>query len=88
MQKPLDPSSREQAFVHAMMHDLDTPAALTTLSSLAVETSEAAQAGHDVRTAQAALRRMSRIIGVRLDAEGAEPAVISGWNRLLNQTLP
>jgi L-cysteine:1D-myo-inositol 2-amino-2-deoxy-alpha-D-glucopyranoside ligase len=86
--KPLDPSSRLQGFMHAMAHDLDTPAALGILSTLAVEVSDAAQAGRDVQAAQVALRRMSRIFGLRLDAEGPESGVISGWNHLLERTLP
>jgi L-cysteine:1D-myo-inositol 2-amino-2-deoxy-alpha-D-glucopyranoside ligase len=86
--RPFDPSARLQAFMHAMAHDLDTPAALRTLSSLATEISDAARLGHDVQAAQAALRRMCRIFGVCLDAEGAESGVVSGWNHLLKQTLP
>jgi L-cysteine:1D-myo-inositol 2-amino-2-deoxy-alpha-D-glucopyranoside ligase len=85
--RPLDPSARLQGFMHALAQDLDTPAALRLLSSLATDISDAARAGHDVRAAQAALRRMCRIFGVRLDAEGAESDVISGWNLLLKQTL-
>jgi L-cysteine:1D-myo-inositol 2-amino-2-deoxy-alpha-D-glucopyranoside ligase len=87
-QDPLDPSSKQQAFMRAMARDLDTPAALHTLTSQAAEVADAADAGHDVRAAQAALRRMSRIFGLRLDAEGPESAVITGWNHLLERTLP
>lgn len=86
--RPLDPSSRQQAFMHAMAHDLDTPAALTMLSNLAADIAEGARAGRDVQAAQAALRGMSRIFGLRLDAEGAESAVISGWNQHLERALP
>ena len=85
--RPLDPSSRQQAFMHALAHDLDTPAALTMLSNLAAEISEGARAGRNVQTAQAALRKMSRIFGLHLDAGSAESAVISGWNRLLERAL-
>jgi cysteinyl-tRNA synthetase len=74
--------------MRAMAHDLDTPAALTTLSNLATEIAEGARAGRDVQAAQATLRRMSRIFDLRLDAEGAESAVISGWNRHLERALP
>jgi cysteinyl-tRNA synthetase len=86
--RPLNPSAKQQAFMHAMAHDLDTPAALTVLSNLAAEISDGARTGRDVQAAQAALREMSRIFGLRLDAEGAESAVISGWNQHLEQTLP
>jgi L-cysteine:1D-myo-inositol 2-amino-2-deoxy-alpha-D-glucopyranoside ligase len=86
--RPLNPRSRQQAFIHAMAHDLDTPAALTILSNLAAETLDGARTGRDVQAAQAALRRMSRIFGLRLDAEGAESAVISGWNQQLERALP
>jgi len=86
--RPIDPSARLQAFVHALAQDLDTPAALRILSGLATETSDAARVGRDVQAAQAALRRMCRIFGVRLGAQGAEAGVVSGWNHLLKQTLP
>ena len=85
--RPLDPSSRQHAFTHALAHDLDTPAALDMLSNLAADIAEAARAGRDVQAAQAALRKMSRIFGLCLDAAGAESAVISGWNRLLERAL-
>jgi hypothetical protein len=58
------------------------------LSNLAADIAEGAQAGRDVQAAQAALRRMSRIFGLRLDAGGAESAVISGWNHHLERALP
>jgi L-cysteine:1D-myo-inositol 2-amino-2-deoxy-alpha-D-glucopyranoside ligase len=83
-----DPSAGLQAFTHALAQDLDTPAALRILSGLATETSDAARVGRDVQAAQAALRRMCRIFGVPLDAQGAESGVVSGWNHLLKQTLP
>jgi cysteinyl-tRNA synthetase len=86
--RPVDPSSRQQAFMHALAHDLDTPTAPTILSNLAADIVEGARAGRDVQAAQAALRRMSRIFGLRLDAEGAESAVISGWNQHLERALP
>jgi L-cysteine:1D-myo-inositol 2-amino-2-deoxy-alpha-D-glucopyranoside ligase len=85
---PLDPGPRQQAFMHAMAQDLDTPAALAILSDLAADISQAARGGREVQTAQAALRGMSRIFGLRLDAEGPEAAVISGWNHHLERTLP
>jgi cysteinyl-tRNA synthetase len=74
--------------MHALAHDLDTPTALTILSNLAADIAEGARAGRDVQAAQAALRRMSRILGLHLDAEGAESAVISGWNQHLERALP
>jgi hypothetical protein len=73
--------------MHALAHDLDAPAALTMLSNLAADIAEGARAGRDVQAAQAALRRMSRIFGVHLDAEGAESAVIAGWNQHLERAL-
>jgi L-cysteine:1D-myo-inositol 2-amino-2-deoxy-alpha-D-glucopyranoside ligase len=85
---PLDSRPRQQAFMHAMAQDLDTPAALTTLSDLAADISQAARAGREVQAAQMALRGMSRIFGLRLDTDGPEAAVISGWNHHLERTLP
>jgi L-cysteine:1D-myo-inositol 2-amino-2-deoxy-alpha-D-glucopyranoside ligase len=84
----LDSRPRQQAFMRAMAQDLDTPAALAILSDLAADISQAARGGREVQTAQAALRGMSRIFGLRLDAEGPEAAVISGWNHHLERTLP
>jgi hypothetical protein len=52
---------------------------------LAAAISDGARAGRDV---QAALRRMSRICGLRLEAEGAQAAVISGWKLHLERALP
>src|SRR5215831_4793786 len=52
---------------------------------LAAAISHGARAGRDV---QAALHRMSRLCGLRLEAEGAEAAVISGWNQPRERALP
>jgi cysteinyl-tRNA synthetase len=86
--RPLDPSSRQQAFTRALAHDLDTPAALSILSDLAADIADGARAGRDVQGAQAALRSMSRIFGLHLDVQGAESAVIAGWNQHLERALP
>jgi cysteinyl-tRNA synthetase len=84
----LDSSPRQQAFIQAMADDLDTAAALKILSSLAAEIREAAQAEQGVQAAQDALRTMARMFGLRLDDEGAEAVVVSGWNQHLARALP
>jgi cysteinyl-tRNA synthetase len=84
---PLDPGPSLQAFTRAMAHDLDTPAALKILSSLAQEIIQAAQAGRAVQAMQDALRMMCRIFALRLDDVAPESAVIAGWNDHLKQAL-
>ena len=83
----LDPKPRQRVFMRAMRRDLDTPAALTAMSGLAGDVSEAVRAGQDVQAAQETLRRMGRLFGLRLDADGPEPSVVSGWNQHVQHTL-
>jgi L-cysteine:1D-myo-inositol 2-amino-2-deoxy-alpha-D-glucopyranoside ligase len=82
---PLDPSEARAAFGEAMDDDLNTPAALATLERLADETLEATEAGQDAQAAQGALREMSGVFGLRLDAEGEEERVLVGWGRHLER---
>ena len=84
---PFAPGPRPQAFLHALAHDLDAPEAVAILASFAEEILEAARAGRAVQAAQNTLRRMGRIFGLRLDDEGADAAVIAGWNHHLQHTL-
>jgi DALR domain len=70
-----------------MADDLDTPTALTTLASLAEDIRQDAREGCTVTEAQDALRPMSRLFGLQLDAAGPEPAVIVGWNTHLARAL-
>jgi cysteinyl-tRNA synthetase len=85
--RPLDPSPRQQAFMHAMAQDLDTVAALETMMRLAADIRDAAQAGQSVQAAQDALRTIGRIFGLRLDDAEAEAVVVSGWNQHLARVL-
>jgi L-cysteine:1D-myo-inositol 2-amino-2-deoxy-alpha-D-glucopyranoside ligase len=81
----LDPSAARTAFVKAMGDDLDTPAALGTLERLADDTLRAAESGQDVQAAQKVLREVSGVFGLRLDAEGPEERVITGWGKHLKR---
>lgn len=66
-------------FEAALANDLDTPQALVALDDLAVSLLNAAGQGVDVHPAQAALRRLGRILGLRLDTDGPETRVRQGW---------
>jgi cysteinyl-tRNA synthetase len=79
-------AAREQ-FKAAMDDDLGTPAALTALIRLGQETLAAARAGQDVRAAQATLRGLGSIFGLRLGAEHPEKRVIDGWQQHLARFL-
>jgi L-cysteine:1D-myo-inositol 2-amino-2-deoxy-alpha-D-glucopyranoside ligase len=84
---PCKPSSRPQAFMEALAHDLDTPEAVKILGDFAQEILRAAETGRAVQAAQHTLRSMSRLFGLRLDGAGADPGVLAGWNRHLQHTL-
>ncbi len=79
----LDASSALDLFVQAMDNDLDTPSAIDHLESLTSATLNAGRRGQDVKRAQEALRAMSSVFGLRLDAEGPAPEVVERWNRYL-----
>jgi L-cysteine:1D-myo-inositol 2-amino-2-deoxy-alpha-D-glucopyranoside ligase len=81
----LDVSAVQVSFSEAMDDDLDTPAAIEQLEQLAGEIMEAAQAGQNVQTAQATLRTLSQVFGLRLDAPAAEEQVIAGWSEHLKR---
>jgi L-cysteine:1D-myo-inositol 2-amino-2-deoxy-alpha-D-glucopyranoside ligase len=80
----LDPSALMGEFTRAMDDDLDTPAALAAQERLALAILEVA-GSKNVASAQRTLRRMARVLGLRLDAEGPEPRVIEGWSRHLER---
>jgi L-cysteine:1D-myo-inositol 2-amino-2-deoxy-alpha-D-glucopyranoside ligase len=84
----LDGAGAEADFAAAMDDDLDTPAALSRLEGLADDILGAALAGRAVGPAQARLRSLSRVLGLRLDAPGVEPRVIEGWNAHLERFDP
>lgn len=73
-----------------MDNDLDTAPGLVALVELAQKILEAAGqrnggSDHTVAPAQAALRRMARVFGLRLNNDSAETRVIEGWNRHLRR---
>ena len=77
-------AQREAAFIEAMDNDLDTATALDVLAELAQEIRQAGDEGRDIAPAQATLRRMAHVFGLRLD-EAAETRVIDGWNEHLRR---
>jgi L-cysteine:1D-myo-inositol 2-amino-2-deoxy-alpha-D-glucopyranoside ligase len=81
----LDVSAVQASFSEAMDDDLDTPVAIGQLEQLAGEIMEAAQAGQNVQTAQATLRTLSQVFGLRLDAPAAEERVSAGWSEHLKR---
>jgi L-cysteine:1D-myo-inositol 2-amino-2-deoxy-alpha-D-glucopyranoside ligase len=84
----LDVSGPEAHFTAAMNDDLDTPTALVRLEELGGDILAAARAGRRVAPAQARLRRLARIFGLRLDAPGVETRVSDGWNAHLERFDP
>jgi len=76
----LEATEAESAFRGAMADDLDTPSALTHVERLADRILDAARAGRRVEPAQASLRRLSSVFGLRLDRKEAEERVLRGWD--------
>jgi L-cysteine:1D-myo-inositol 2-amino-2-deoxy-alpha-D-glucopyranoside ligase len=72
-------SGVEAAFQAAMDNDLDSPAATQALAQEAEAVVTAAERGRDVSQAQATLRRLAAVLGLRLDRPQPENAVIAGW---------
>jgi len=79
----LDVHSLQYEFGEALDHDLDTPAALQVLTTVAKHILTAAKAGWRVDSAQARLRSMARVFGLRLAHRTPESRVIEGWQRHL-----
>ncbi|HDQ72580.1 MAG TPA: cysteine--tRNA ligase [Chloroflexi bacterium] len=79
----LDPASAVAAFIQAMDDDLQTPEALPVLSQLADDVLSSSECGQDVGAAQEALREMSGVFGLRLDANTPEQRVLEGWDEHL-----
>ncbi|HSG16505.1 MAG TPA: cysteine--tRNA ligase [Anaerolineae bacterium] len=77
----MDPALAQVAFRAAMDDDLDTPAALDIMIQLADDILLSAEEGGDVSWGQKALREMSGIMGLRLDADRPEERVVEGWRR-------
>jgi hypothetical protein len=74
----LDASGDVAAFEAAMDANLDTRAVLGVLGDLAGRIVAAAAMGRYVGAAQAALRRLGGVLGLRFDGE-VEPRVREGW---------
>ena len=84
----LDVSVAQGEFTIAMNDDLDTPAALSRLESLADAILVAAPRGRDVTRAQALLRRLAQVFGLVLDRAGVEARVTDGWSTHLARFTP
>ena len=67
----LDRSSHRERFIAAMEDDLGTPAVLAALFDLARAINGGRDAGNDVREAQATLRELAGVLGLRLEGAGA-----------------
>ncbi len=85
---PLDVQGYRQAFHEAMEQDLDTPRALEALDGLAEAIRAAAAAGQEVSRAQADLRALAGVFGLRLDAPQPEARVLEGWGEHLRRFEP
>jgi L-cysteine:1D-myo-inositol 2-amino-2-deoxy-alpha-D-glucopyranoside ligase len=79
----LDCAPLRAAFAEALDDDLDTPRAIRSLEQLADVIMDAAEARHDLRSAQGMLRSMSGVLGLRVGAEEPEECVTTGWLRHL-----
>ncbi|OGO05490.1 MAG: cysteine--tRNA ligase [Chloroflexi bacterium RBG_13_56_8] len=75
----LDVQATTATFEAAMDDNLNTREALAQLGHLADCIVAAAGEGHSVDQAQAALRKLATVLGLRLDG-GLEPRVIEGWD--------
>jgi L-cysteine:1D-myo-inositol 2-amino-2-deoxy-alpha-D-glucopyranoside ligase len=84
---PLDSAAAWSAFLEAMDDDLDTPSARQVLETLAGKIVDAAAAGRDVHEAQASLREMGLVFGLRIDAAEPEQRVMDGWEEHLKKFL-
>jgi cysteinyl-tRNA synthetase len=80
-QAELDPAPIQATFDEAMNADLDTPKAANALVNLAEQINLAATQGQAITRAQAALRSMSSVFGLRLGADAPELRVQTGWRR-------
>lgn len=83
--RPMDFAEARTRFENALESDLDSPTAADVLCELAAQIIEHADARRDVSAAQAWFRTAAAILGLRLDADGPEPRVRSGWERHLQR---
>ena len=82
-QQALDVTALPYEFGEAMNDDLNTPAALRVLTTLAEQIVAAAQNGWRVDAAQTTLRQMGQVFGLRLGQATPEARVTAGWQQHL-----
>lgn len=82
-QQVLDGTTLQYEFGEALSDDLNTPAALRVLTTLATQIVAAAHNGWRVEAAQVALHKMGQVFGLRLGQEAPEARVTAGWQRHL-----
>jgi L-cysteine:1D-myo-inositol 2-amino-2-deoxy-alpha-D-glucopyranoside ligase len=70
----------ETEFQNAMDNDLDTPAAINVIGSLASKIMDGVLLQQDVRQGQELLRQMGLVFGLRLNQSGPSQQVVEGWN--------
>ncbi|MCC6456269.1 MAG: cysteine--tRNA ligase [Caldilineaceae bacterium] len=85
LEPALDASSAVHAFIAAMDDDLDTVMALNILRQFGITIQEAASAGRSVAVAQAELRKMAAVFGLRLTEDAPEARVLAGWDQHLER---
>jgi L-cysteine:1D-myo-inositol 2-amino-2-deoxy-alpha-D-glucopyranoside ligase len=72
-------------FAEALEQDLNTPAAVAALRTLAQGILAASQRGRTVAAAQEALRTLAGVLGLRLGSAGPAGKVVEGWRRHLSR---
>ena len=72
-------------FAAALEQDLDTPAAVAALRRLAEAIVAASERGRAVAAAQAVLRKLAGVLGLRLGSAGPAEKVVEGWRRHLSR---
>lgn len=78
--EPINLTPAKNRFAAAMDKDLDTLKGIATLLNVADEILFRAPNGYRVNEAQALLRQLSAVFGLRLDAETPEKDVVAGWD--------
>lgn len=84
-QRPVNTTPAQNRFKAALDNDLDTAKAIATLLNCADEILFRAANDYQVDDAQAALRQMASVFGLRLDREQSQDQVIAGWHEYHNQ---
>jgi L-cysteine:1D-myo-inositol 2-amino-2-deoxy-alpha-D-glucopyranoside ligase len=77
--RELDPTPSRCAFAQSLDHDLDTPEGIAVLEKLADQILAGAADDQGVRQAQATLRQLAAVFGLRLTDDNPEPRVQQGW---------